>query len=279
MLFKILATVVLAFGAVIFSVVSVLGTRDSLRRLRRYTATKLTPVDGLSGAAGKVSGTVMPQDDKPLVRAPISGVDCVAYYLVVEGLRPQVMEDNFGRPVKTRVMKWERVFEGVVADDLLLADRTGQVVIDMAGAKELDVHHPDRVTTGDVKVSGEAWARLEEEFPEFERMPNGQYRAAEKRIEVGDTLLAAGPLERAGRRPRIVRREEADTVSTADTGGHVHGTGGQIRTRDRDKIVLTDKTDADITKRFRKYVFVSVATGVFGVAVCAFICTGFWLLF
>ena len=57
MLIQILATVVLAFGAVLVSVLSVLGTRDSLRRLRRYTATRLTMMDGLTESAGKVSGT------------------------------------------------------------------------------------------------------------------------------------------------------------------------------------------------------------------------------
>ena len=198
-------------------------------KLKKFTSVALTRVADVEGPMGKVQGKVVADEDQ-LMKAPFSNVECVGYYLRVEEMQERLVTETVGNRRVTRMKReWVPVFHHVDAVEFAIKDKSGAADVDLTGVGALDISKPENIEQGQLSYGGKAWRRLEEEFDEFGRFRNGEYRAIEQLILPGDKLLVFGPVNTKGERPAF-----------------------RLSKKGAKELTLTDRSDEEMTSRYKK---------------------------
>ncbi len=200
-------------------------------KLQKFTSVALTRVADVEEPMGKVQGKVVADEDE-LMKAPFSNVECVGYYLLVEQMQMRMVTETVGNRRVTRMKReWVAVFNHVDAIEFAVKDKSGSADVDLTGVGALDISKPENVEKGQLNYDGKAWRRLEDEFDEFGRFGDGEYRATEQLILPGDKLLVFGSVSLKGDNPLF-----------------------RLNTKKGAKeLTLTDRSDEEMTSRYKKF--------------------------
>ena len=115
-----------------------------------------------------------------------------------------------------------------------MKDKSGVTDIDLEGAGELDIMDSERQEGGSLAHLGKVWRRIAASCgPTFARLGDGEYRAKEQLVLVGDKLLVYGNVSiKKGNNPAFA----------------AVGKKGK-----KQELLVTDRSDEEMEKRMRLF--------------------------